>query len=146
MKTELLWANLRQAKYLIKAELAWVILSRAELPDLRPICAELSLFCRISQIIDEVECNHCHQKVKIDQNYKPATGKFIILVYFKGLHHNDFAAYFTDKVGRAKEEANFEEINRLWLQYTASTRLEFKNSHNTKIKKAKAKKSNKKPK
>merc|ERR1711954_337706 len=37
-------------------------------------------------------------------------------------------------------------MGRLWLQYTASTRLEFKNNHNAKIKKAEAKKSNKKPK
>merc|ERR1711954_378507 len=103
-------------------------------------------FCRISQIIDRVECNHGHQKVKFDQNNEAATEKFIIFVYFNGLNHNDFAAYVTDKFGRAKEEAKIKEINRLWLQYVASTRLEFINNHNGKNKKAEAKKSNKKPK
>ena len=41
IKSELLWDKLRQAKYLIKADFVWVILSWAELPDLRLICAEL---------------------------------------------------------------------------------------------------------
>ena len=75
-------------------------------------------FCRISQIIDRVECNHCHEKVKVNPNDERATEKFIILVYFNSLTHNDFAAYITEELGRAKEEAKFEEINRLSLQYT----------------------------
>ena len=44
IKAELLWANLRKTKYLIKAELVWADPCWAETPDLRLICAELSLF------------------------------------------------------------------------------------------------------
>ena len=44
IKAGLLWANLRQTKYIIKAELLWADPILAELPDLRLICAELSLF------------------------------------------------------------------------------------------------------
>ena len=43
-KAELLWANLRHTKNLKKAELVSANPSWAELPDLRLICAELSLF------------------------------------------------------------------------------------------------------
>ena len=42
-KAELLWPNLRQIKNLKKAELVSANPSWAELPDLRLICAELSL-------------------------------------------------------------------------------------------------------
>ena len=86
-------------------------------------------FCRISQIIDGVECNHCHERVKVNPNDERTTKKLIILVYFNGLNHNDFAAYITDKLGRAKEEANFEDVFALtscpWALCQAATFLIF---------------------
>ena len=83
-------------------------------------------FCRISKVIDGVQCNKCHQKVQVNPKDEEATEKYILQVYFKEVSHNKFCVYITDELGRAGAEASFEEINRLWLQFTASTRLEYK--------------------
>jgi len=92
---------------------------------LSELCKKVK-FCRISQVIDASPIRHCHQKVKVDPNDENATETYVLQVYFKGVNHNKFCAYITDElgVGRAVAEASFEEINKLWLQFTASTRLE----------------------
>merc|ERR1711954_250631 len=89
---------------------------------LSELCKKMK-FCRISKVIDGVQCDKCHQKVQVDSNDEQATEKYVLHVYFKGVNHNEFCAYITDELGRAGAEASFKEINKLWLQFTSwSTR------------------------
>ena len=72
--------------------------------------------------------------------YIEKTKKYVLQVFFKGVNQNEFFVYITDKLGRTGANSSFEEINKLWLQFTASTKLEYKNSNNSKIKKAEKRK------
>merc|ERR1711954_50713 len=83
-------------------------------------------FCMISKVIDGVQCDKCHQKVQVDPNDEQTTEKYVLQVYFKGVNHNEFCVYITDELGREGAEESFEEKNKLWLQFTAPTRLEYK--------------------
>merc|ERR1711954_487787 len=95
-----------------------------------------SKFCRVYTVIDGVECNKCKEKVNVNPNDENAPEKYVLQVFFKGVNHNEFCAYITEILGRTGAKSSFKEINKLWLQFRASTRLEYTNSNNLKIKKA----------
>ena len=99
-----------------------------------------SKFCREYKVIDGVECEKCHEKVNVIPKDANATEKYVLQVFFKGVNHNEFYGYITNELGRTGAKSSFEEINKLWLQFTASTRLEYKNSNNSKIRRAETKK------
>merc|ERR1712081_44001 len=101
-------------------------------------------FCKVSTIIDDcIKCNHCDNMVKVDPNDEAAIEKIIIQAFFRGVNDNPFLAYITDDTGRTNDKPNINVINNLHLQFTASSRLDYKNSSGSKIKKAEPKKKNK---
>ena len=101
-------------------------------------------FCKVSTIIDDcIKCNHCDNMVKVDPNDEAAIEKIIIQAFFRGVNDNPFLAYITDETGRTNDKPSIDVINNLHLQFTASSRLDYKNSSGSKIKKAEPKKKNK---
>ena len=44
---------------------------------LSELCKKVK-FCRVSQVIDGIQCDKCHEKVKVDPNDEKATEKYIL--------------------------------------------------------------------
>merc|ERR1711954_485534 len=96
-----------------------------------------SKFCEVYSVMDEcIECHNCKEIVKVNPEDENATEKYILQVFYRGVNHNEFLAYICDKLGRTGAKPSFDEVNKLWLHYTASSRLDYKNSNNSKIRKA----------
>ena len=74
-----------------------------------------------------IECHNCKEIVNVNPQDENTTEKYILQMFYKGVNHNEFLAYICDKLGRTGAKPSFEEVNKLWLQYTASMRLEYKN-------------------
>ena len=101
-------------------------------------------YCKIFSIIDEcIQCNHCNQLVKVDPEDKKATEKIILQAFYRGVNDNPFLAYICDELGKTGAKPSFNIINELHLQFTAASRLDYKNSSHAKIKKAETKKKHK---
>ena len=93
--------------------------------------------CKIFSIIDEcIQCHNFNELVKVDPDDERATEKIILQAFYRGTNDNAFLAYICDELGRTGAKPSLNVINDLWLQYTAASRLDYKNSSNTKVKKA----------
>ena len=101
-------------------------------------------FCKVFSIIDDcIKCNHCDNLVKVDPEDEAAIEKIIIQAFYRGVNDNPFLAYITDETGRTHAKPSINVINDLHLQFTASSRLDDKNSSGSKIKKTESEKKNK---
>merc|ERR1711954_399238 len=101
-------------------------------------------FCKVSTIIDNcIKCQNCDNMVKVDPDDEAAIENIIIQAFFRGVNNNPFLAYITDETGRTNDEPSINVINNLHLQFTASSRLDYKNPSGAKIQKAEPKKKNK---
>merc|ERR1711954_46409 len=80
--------------------------------------------------------------VQVDPDDEAAIEKIIVQAFFRGVNDNPFLAYITDETGRTQVKPSIEVINDLYLQFTAASRLDYKGSSGSKIKKAEPKKKN----
>merc|ERR1711954_70122 len=80
--------------------------------------------------------------VQVDPDDEAAIEKIIVQAFFRGVNDNPFLAYITDETGRTQVKPSIEVINDLHLQFTAASRLDYKGSSGSKIKKAEPKKKN----
>ena len=101
-------------------------------------------FCKIFSIIDKcIKCNHCDQLVKVNPDDEKATEKIIFQAFLRGVNDNPFLVYICDELGRTNAKPSFNVINELYLQFTAASRLDYKNSNSAKVKKTETKKKHK---
>merc|ERR1711954_322813 len=80
--------------------------------------------------------------VQVDPDDEAAIEKIIVQAFFRGVNDNPFLAYITDETGRTQVKPSIQVINDLHLQFTAASRLDYKSSSGSKIKKAEPKKKN----
>merc|ERR1711954_504002 len=80
--------------------------------------------------------------VQVDPDDEAAIEKIIVQAFFRGVNDNPFLAYITDETGRTQVKPSIQVINDLHLQFTAASRLDYKGSSGSKIKKAEPKKKN----
>ena len=101
-------------------------------------------FCKVASIIDDcIQCNHCDQLVRVHPDDEKAIEKIVIQAFYKGVNDNPLLAYICDETGRTGANPSFNVINDLFLQYTAASRLDYKNQSSAKIKKTETKKKHK---
>merc|ERR1711954_501603 len=80
--------------------------------------------------------------VQVDPDDEAAIEKIIVQAFFRGVNDNPFLAYITDETGRTQAKPSIKVINDLHLQFTAASRLDYKGTSGSKIKKAEPKKKN----
>ena len=113
-----------------------------------PFLSELrknAKFCQVTKIVDKQQCTSCNSLFKIPEESEKPIKKQVVLFFFNGLEDNQFTTYLMDELRRSGKTAIFKEVNRSFLQYNQSARLDLNGNPNTKIRRAGTTETDKKP-